>query len=521
MLNMVINSIKFNNRYNTNAFIYRLRRLPIIGKYIPKELYNDYFLEIIINLIVFLYTIISPFIGKFIYLSIFIGLPMEYFNNSNSFVHIFVFLTLIGGILNTDMFNPSKSKYYSVVLMRMNPKKYAISNFIYFCFKLLISFYPSILFLGLMYNVNIWILILLPIFVVLIKFISNMLLLKIYDKRQKVVTENNFLVISLTTIIGMALAYLLPYLRITINYIGFVGIFILCLILGILSLKYILENNNYGKIYKRMLTLNNVIFDANEVNQNNLKKNYSAKIENINVTSNKKGYAYFNDIFYKRHSSLLNKSAIKFALIIFVILVGIGIVSYFSTDIKLSTNNMILNGLPYFVFIMYFINRGSVVTQAMFINCDHSMLAYRFYKTPKVILRLFRERLLTVIKINMIPTIILSIGLPLLLYVTGGTNNILDYGLIFLSIIFLSIFFSVHHLVLYYLLQPYDINMKAKSNTYSIINGITYLVCYSFIDINIPTTMFTVSIIIFSLLYVIVSLFLVYKYAPITFKLKQ
>ena len=64
---MVINSIKFNNRYNTNAFIYRLRRLPIIGKHIPKDLYNNYLLEIFINLVVIVYTIISPFIGKFIY----------------------------------------------------------------------------------------------------------------------------------------------------------------------------------------------------------------------------------------------------------------------------------------------------------------------------------------------------------------------------------------------------------------------------------------------------------------------
>jgi len=521
MINMVINSIKFNNRYTTNAFVYRLRRFPLIGKYIPKDLYNSYLLEIFINLLVAIYTIISPFIGKFIYLLFFIVLPMEYFNNSNTFIHIFVFLTLIGGVFNTDMFNPSKSKYYAVVLMRMNPKKYAISNFFYFLTKLLISFYPSIIFFGLIFEVNIWILFLLPLFVVLIKLIGNMLFLKIYEKKRKVVTENNFLLVGIVSIIGLSFAYLLPYLGFSINYIGFIYIFILSCVTGIISLRYILKNNNYGKIYKKMLTLNNVIFDASEVNQKNMKKGYSLKIDNVKVTSRREGYAYFNEIFTKRHSKILTRSAIKFAIVIFIVFLVLGIGSFYDSSARDGINNMISTSLAYFVFIMYFINRGNVITQAMFINCDNSMLTYRFYRSSKVILSLFKERLLTVIKINMIPSIVIALGLPLLLFITGGSSNPYDYLLLFVSIIFLSIFFSVHHLVIYYLLQPYDINMKARSSTYSIINGLTYFICYMCIDLTFDTTIFALFITIFSFIYVLVAIFLVYKYAPVTFKLKQ
>ena len=83
--------------------------------------------------------------------------------------------------------------------------------------------------------------------------------------------------------------------------------------------------------------------------------------------------------------------------------------------------------LPWFVFVMYIINRGTVVTQSMFMNCDHSMLTYRFYKTPKVILALFKERLKTLIKIIYYQTIVISIGLPILLYITGGTDNYINY----------------------------------------------------------------------------------------------
>ena len=183
-------------------------------------------------------------------------------------------------------------------------------------------------------------------------------------------------------------------------------------------------------------------------------------------------------------------------------------------------NDFTLRYLPYFVFIMYIINRGTVVTQAMFMNCDHSMLTYRFYKTPKVILSLFKERLKTLIQINLLPAIVIAIGLPLTLYLTGGTDNPLNYAILFISIIAMSIFFSVHYLILYYLLQPYNVNIEMKSSTYTIAQTITYFVCYAMLQIKMPTYIFGISTIIFSIIYCIISLILVYKYAPKTFKLR-
>lgn len=519
MINMIINSFKFNNAYNKNAFIYRLRQLPIIGKKIPKDLYNDYLLDILINLVFGIYSIIKPFIGKFIYLLLFIGLPMSYFSNPDTFLNIFVFLTIIGAFCNTDIFNPSKSKYYSVVLMRMNTKKYVLSSLTSFLLKVGISFYPSLILFGIYYEVNLFILLLLPIFVVSMKLIGNFCLLKYYEKTYKVINENNFALVGSVSIICIILAYLLPYLGYSINNLIFIIIFIISLVLGILSLRYIFKCNNYNKIYKKMLNLNNVIFNASDTN--NKKKQYSSKIENTNITSKKEGYEYFNDLFIKRHSKILTKSAIKYAIVIIIIFIVAIVGSIVDENIYKSIHEIPLNSLPYFVFIMYFLNRGSIITGAMFINCDHSMLAYRFYRKPKVILSLFKTRLKTLIKINMIPTIVIAIGLPLVLFITGGTTNYFDYLLLFISIIFLSIFFSVHHLVLYYLLQPYDINMKAKSSTYSIVNGITYFICYMFIDMRIPTTVFAIGITLFAILYILISLLLIYKYAPITFKLKQ
>ena len=169
---------------------------------------------------------------------------------------------------------------------------------------------------------------------------------------------------------------------------------------------------------------------------------------------------------------------------------------------------------------MYILNRGTTVTQAMFMNCDHSMLSFRIYRTPKVLLGVFKERLKTLITINLFPATEIGIGLAIMLFLTGGTENYLNYGILFISIIAMSIFFSVHYLVMYYLLQPYNVNTEMKSSTYKGVQAITYLVCYYMIQVKLPTLYFGIFTIIFSILYCVISLVLVYRLAPQTFKLR-
>ncbi len=170
---------------------------------------------------------------------------------------------------------------------------------------------------------------------------------------------------------------------------------------------------------------------------------------------------------------------------------------------------------------MYLINRGKVITQAMFLNCDHSMLTYRFYRQPKAILTLFVERLKYVVAINLMPALVIAAGLPLLLYITGGTAQPLNYVVLFVSIIAMSVFFSVHNMVLYYLLQPYNVNLESKSATYGVVNWITYVICYSAIQFQLPTLAFGAAISAFCILYAVIAFILTYRLAPKTFKLRN
>ena len=108
--------------------------------------------------------------------------------------------------------------------------------------------------------------------------------------------------------------------------------------------------------------------------------------------------------------------------------------------------------LPYFAFILYLINRGTGFTSALFMNCDHSLLTYSFYKQPKFVLKLFQIRLREIIKINAVPALVIGIGLSVILFVSGGTENPLNYVVLVVSVLFMSMFFSIHYLTAYYLL---------------------------------------------------------------------
>ena len=524
MLKTFITSFKLQNTYRTNSIIYSIKQLPIIRKILPNSLYKNRGLKIFANIISILWEIISVFIGKIIYIvaMIFMALSWYHTNQADTFIHLFTFLTFAGGVLNTYMLNPTKDKYYAIILMNINAREYGLSNYYYQLIKLVIGFLPFTIIFGMIAGVPLWIQILLPFFVLAVKLIVMNYCIYDFKKNNKVSNENlptkfvwGFVGICLL------LAYGLPAMGITINSIIFLFVLIITILLGIYSFFKIHNFKDYRKMYKQVLTESNVYMQEIKTGTQAI-KDVSLKQINLdtNYTSNKSGFAYFHDLFVKRHKKILTEAVKKQSVVILVLIIAIIIGINFNENLKNKTNEILLVYLPYFVFIMYLINRSSSVTTSMFMNCDHSMLTYRIYRTPKVILGIFKERLKTLISINLLPAVLIGGGLALLLFLSGGTDNPINYAILFVSIIAMSIFFSVHYLVMYYLLQPYNVGTEMKSSTYKVVQGLTYFICWYMIQIKMPIFSFGIATIIFCIAYCLISLFLAYKYAPKTFKLR-
>lgn len=524
MIDSFIISFKLKNTYKVNGIIYALKQIPLI-KRLPASLYASPGLKVFSYIVAAMIEFGSFFLGKFLYLLLFTTLPLMFFGQVGSaegFLHIFFFLTLIGTFLNTHMFKASKDKYYAMFLMGMDAKKFTLSNYIYFLFKTFVGFLPLTLAFGLAQGLDFGICLIMPWFVISSKVIFSAFTLRHFAITGKRGNEKMPIPVSMVVVpILLIAAYLPLYFGLVLNGTIFITLCLLIFVGALVATRYILRYREYRRVYKDLLT-ESVIIDKKDKASEITRNAYKNRIEvSMDEASSKTGYQYFNDLFVKRHRKLLLKSAKRTALILTALLVIATAACFLSKSFSDVVNNFILVYLPYTLFLMYVINRGKTVTQAMFMNCDHSMLSYRFYRQPKVILHLFVQRLKSLVIIDMLPSIVIAIGLPFLLCITGGTTNPLTYIIVFMTIIGISVFFSVHNLVLYYLLQPYNVNLEIKSGLYKVVDFLTYFVCYYAMGQEMSTLLFGTIVLIFSILYIIVSLFLVYKYAPKTFKLRR
>ena len=523
MINCFITSFKIKNTYQVNTIIYSLKQLPFLNKILPQDLYKNKELKIIANILAIINEIFSIFLPKFFYILIMISIPTELISNENHtnvFIHIFFFLTIIGGIINSILFNTTKDKYYSLIIMHMDAKKATIIDYFLALLNSIIGFLPSIIIYGLTFDIPILICLCMTLFVVLIKLTFTGHNLRVYNKTKIARKENinNKALLIIVTLLLMA-AYLFPILNFHINQSLFLICFLISIPLGIWGFIEIIRFDNYLKVFKRLFHQNEIIFFQE---QDSFNEEYFEKVITYEKkeTSSKEGLDFLCETFFKRHQKILTKP-IKRQTFFIVIISFILIYCTFSfKNFAYEINQNLLNILPFFVIAMYALNRSAIITEAMFINCDHNMLKYRFYRSPKVILNVFKNPLNTLIKLNLIPTSIIEFTLPLLLYISGGTDNFFNYIMLFVAIISMSIFFSVHYLVLYYLLQPYNISSNTKNIKYILVNALTYVFCLFICKIELNAIYFGLGSTLFSIIYCIISLLLVYKYAYKTFKIK-
>ena len=261
MIETFITSFKLQNTYRTNSIIYSLKQLPLIKRILPNSLYKNRGLKIFASIISILWEIINIFIGKIIYilLMIFMALTWYHTNQAETFIHLFVFLTFAGGVLNTYMLNPTKDKYYAIILMNIDARKYGLSNYYYQLIKLVVGFLPFTILFGMIAGVPLWIQIALPFFALAIKLIVMNYSIYDFKKTNKASNENlptkfvwGFVAVCLV------LAYGLPAINIVINQSIFLCVFIISIILGIYSLVKIHNFKDYRKMYKQILTESNV-----------------------------------------------------------------------------------------------------------------------------------------------------------------------------------------------------------------------------------------------------------------------
>ena len=521
MINCLEKSLKIDVTYTVNSFLYTLRSLPIFRDLITDDIYSSRVLKPIIRIFIILFMALRSIFLKFMYYFVMFSLTYYFFKDNLvlAFFHIFFIFTILGIFINNKLLNTSKKKYFSIILFHMDATEYFRANLFWNQLMNFILNSLCITFFGLLIKTPSYLIITLILFTFFSRLVGEALNIMFYRKYNYIWYSNTKLYGTILTV--LLLISLLPFINIFMPISVILKVSIIITILGIISLIYLLKVDDYNIIYKKLTSAVDVMnskYDKDYLKQAMVEVRDKDKIIDNKKIQGKKGYDLFNTIFFERHKEILSRSAKKYS----VILLGIYIVLIYLVlevpEYHTNIDNFIHNNLGWFVVIMYFINRGAIITQAMFFNCDHAMLRYNFYREPKTLLGLFKKRLLTVSKVNLLPALVIGIGNIVLLLLVNDFNPLIIIST-FLFIIFLSIFFSVHYLVIYYLLQPFNKDMEVKKISYSIVTLITYIISYQMTNITVNSLYFSIFGLLFTIIYIVISLLLVYRLAPKTFKL--
>ena len=521
MVNTFKKSFALKNTYRANTILYAIKQIPLIKKLLPDNPYKVKGVKTFANIIAIIWECGDAFFGKLLY---FIMLSLSAVNlfktgsSSGVFLHMLVLLTLVGGLLNTDMFEPSRDKYYAIFSLKFDAKKYAVSNYFYELAKFAAAFTLFGIIFGMLSGLKLWQCLLIPLFVTGVKICAAAFTLIYYESAGKAPAQTVFGKLRwLIALLLAAAAYGLPALGLVIPQYISIAVMVVFIVLGAVLAGKILKFNNYREIYCDIL--NESVIDKNAVNVIK-EQSYKSISTDGTIISSRKGFEYLNELFIRRHKKILWSASKKTALICAAVFAALIIAVIVVPEGKEAANKFLVSSLPWLLIIMYAINRGTGFTRALFINCDHSLLTYSFYKTPGHILKLFKIRLKEIIKINLLPAAVVGVGLEILLILSGGTDDFVNYAVVVIAPVALSIFFSVHYLTIYYLLQPYNAGTEIKSGMYQVIMYITYMVCYIMMQIKIPTLYFGLAAIAFCILYCIIAGVLVYKFAPRTFRIR-
>ena len=529
MYNTFKQSFLLRNTYRTNSILYYIKSLPILKKKISDQWYSNKSVKEIVLAISLMIEFIGVFIGKILYviclcgtISFLSSITGEHGRDDLIFLNIFTFLTIAGGWVNCYVLEMRKDNYYAIILMRMDTKEVAVSNYMYFLIKALIGNIPVMFVTGLLLDMPILSIILMPIFIVSTKVIGGALKLYLYSKKKKLKNFQKMAFLECAEAMILFIpAYGLLLIGHGISYNIFYGIVVTCFVVALFMVRYILKFNEYSRIYKKILGESDILVQPKVAIAQQNRDMLSKKIDTVqDIDESKEGFAYLNHVFVKRHRKMLSTPAKWIIIVESLLVISLIVLMQFNTEIKQEINSVIVTIVPFFLFIMYAQNRGQYITRAMFINCDCQMLNFRFYRQPHAILELFKERLKTTVLLDLSHGLVFAIGLPLILFLSGGTPRVYEYLLLFVTICAMSIFFSVHNLVIYYVLQPYNKDIEMKNPIFGVVNFVVYIVCYIFIGKQLPLIIFGGLTSVFCIIYAVLAIFIAYKVAPKTFKIR-
>ena len=252
-------------------------------------------------------------------------------------------------------------------------------------------------------------------------------------------------------------------------------------------------------------------------------KNMDEKIE-LGKYESFKGIEYINKIFFDRTKPFFRKKIfIRCSiLIVLAIAANIVILSMPKGEIMKSTevdSNFRSLGLV-IIYTGYFFYLKDQFTKFTFFNMDSNLMKYNFYRYPKILDESIKYRFKKSLQLNL-PMLLALLLLIISVYFTLGGRNLTTVAFLSFTSLVTMVFFSTHYLYMYYLIQPFTMQLEVKNLAYQIVNsGLYFILYFSSVFLGAIRLEYVLAILLFTLIYIIAGFILVKKYAFKRFKLR-
>ena len=524
---------RLDRSLGTNKFIYFLSKIPLIGSSFDSTLYGDVKMKqmaniftTIVKVLMFVlkqsFTIVFYFqlVPYLLMYELTLNLPPLIRNNLFYF-SILIYLMVYA---NSKLISPisKKDKPNKWILAKNFSVSYKAIYFIYFKMELLKILVLVITLLLLPFKLSMTVKILASVYLIAVFLLGECLDYLLYKRFAKGSHwKRGFLIFFLLLPLYVGLYFTSFF---TSNLVlPSAGVLFLVGVLSAFIVRSRMDFELLGAYYASKLQLSNdalirnseLLNDGLRVDEKDFDLEKSEKIAQRYT-----GYAYINRILLMRHRKVWLRPLIFKSALLAIILTTITVVAIVKAPFNSYPLNFMFEQLTPYIIGMYFILAGESLVRCYFLSCDYSLLHYPFYKRRETILQQFGVRLFSIVKINLVLTGIVALFMFLWMAM-GLTRFGMDIVMPFiLSLVLITVFFSLHPLFLYYMTQPFDKDLRAKGVVYTALNIGIYFFAYSSDDIFTgPNSNLYITLFVF--FYIGLALFLVWKYSHITFKIRE
>ncbi len=518
-----------------NLLFYYIQKLPLIGKLIKESAYANLKLKKTVSVIAVLLTLLWGFMTRLAYVGILVYLPVVSLGAGltedqtlGQFVHILAMISIVvASVSSVTVLEPKREKYVAVKLMRLSPTRYMKASLGYRYVTFFIYLLSVMLLFATRVGGTVTQAILLAAVITLWRIVAEYAHLKLFEKTGLVLIKHTAIVWSVIAL-GYAAAYVPllfqwapPTEAVLLSWPAVLVITAGGLWAAVKLARYSGYREAVDAATKRddpLLNLGKMMSEAEKKSVRVKDSDYKVEQEQQNKLESKKGYAYLNALFFLRHRSLIRGPVNKrLAIIGAAGAVGVALMLLFREQVQ-SLGWGVAAIFPVLGLVMYFMAVGEKICKTMFYNCDLSLLRYSYYRNAAY--EHFRIRFGKMLGMNLSIAAALGVSLTAIAASTGGEWLNSELLLLWVCVVSLSVFFTVHHLCMYYLFQPYSTELNVKNPLYYLLNMAVSSACGVSLVLRVPSSRLTAVIVTVTVVYLLLVFVLVRRYGHRTFRVK-